>query len=340
MVSQSHASDFPPISTVEEQTHQENLPNTESPHHNPSEQSDHSNICESSSNLPISNETPIGSRADVHQVSPIISAGGINVTTNTQEIQSTIQHHKTHTLLVSSPLLHAPTPGLNNFNQEVDFQTQNPPTFEETQQSAISQPASPPNFEFSIFSNEFCPQFYKIFQMFNSGQPTQAKYQTTFEAINSLVEWRLQSLGFEKPAQGNFDFNQCSSSYTKWIDELSDHSSPFLNATKAGFYVSPQIFNMQIYDDITSPEPSISIPFSLEPHICNEKHPETIFVRHLIYMAQPCHFTIISWEKLIAASISATMDGFCIPKPPMTAPTTPGKVHAYLDMLTHFEGLK
>ncbi|MBW0485455.1 hypothetical protein O181_025170 [Austropuccinia psidii MF-1] len=57
-------------------------------------------------------------------------------------------------------------------------------------------------------------------------------------------------------------------------------------------------------------------------------------------MAQPCQFTIIAWAKLIAASISATMDEFCILKPPMTAPTTPGKVHTYLDMLTYFEGLK
>ncbi|MBW0559147.1 hypothetical protein O181_098862 [Austropuccinia psidii MF-1] len=57
-------------------------------------------------------------------------------------------------------------------------------------------------------------------------------------------------------------------------------------------------------------------------------------------MAQPCHFTIIAWAKLITASISAIMDEFCIPKPPMTAPTTPRKVHANLDMLKYFEGLK
>ncbi|MBW0511633.1 hypothetical protein O181_051348 [Austropuccinia psidii MF-1] len=130
--------------------------------------------------------------------------GGINVTINTQEIQSTIETpQNAHTPCVrsspndtsieppppscddvppqslesnSSPPSHAPTPGLNNLNQEFDFQTQNPPTLEETQQSPISQPASPPNVEFSIFSNEFCPQFFKIFQMFNSGQLTQAKY--------------------------------------------------------------------------------------------------------------------------------------------------------------------
>ncbi|MBW0463173.1 hypothetical protein O181_002888 [Austropuccinia psidii MF-1] len=79
-----------PIITEEEQTHEENLPNMENPHNNPSAQSDHSNICESSSNLPISNETPIHSREDVHHVSPIILAEGLNVTIKTQEIQSTI----------------------------------------------------------------------------------------------------------------------------------------------------------------------------------------------------------------------------------------------------------
>ncbi|MBW0462156.1 hypothetical protein O181_001871 [Austropuccinia psidii MF-1] len=57
-------------------------------------------------------------------------------------------------------------------------------------------------------------------------------------------------------------------------------------------------------------------------------------------MAQPHQFTIIAWEKLIAASISATMDEFCIPKPPMTAPTPTSKVNAYFDMLKYFEGLK
>ncbi|MBW0571299.1 hypothetical protein O181_111014 [Austropuccinia psidii MF-1] len=157
MVSQSHGSYFPPIFTEEEQTNQENLPNTECPHDNPSAQSDHSNICESSSNLPISNETPIHSRADVHQFSPITSAGVIDFTTNTQlEIQSTISTpQNAHTPCVrssphdtsieppppscddvppqsmessSSPPLHAPTPGLNNLHQEVDCQTQSPPT--------------------------------------------------------------------------------------------------------------------------------------------------------------------------------------------------------------------
>ncbi|MBW0461730.1 hypothetical protein O181_001445 [Austropuccinia psidii MF-1] len=51
-------------------------------------------------------------------------------------------------------------------------------------------------------------------------------------------------------------------------------------------------------------------------------------------MTQPCQFTIIF------ASISATMDEFCISKPLMTATTTTSKVNAYLDMLTYFEGLK
>ncbi|MBW0525016.1 hypothetical protein O181_064731 [Austropuccinia psidii MF-1] len=57
-------------------------------------------------------------------------------------------------------------------------------------------------------------------------------------------------------------------------------------------------------------------------------------------MAQPHQFTIITWEKLISASISAKMDELRISKPPMTAPTTPGKLHSYLDMPTYFEGLK
>ncbi|MBW0485684.1 hypothetical protein O181_025399 [Austropuccinia psidii MF-1] len=103
MVSQYHGSYFPPIFTEKEQTHEDNLPNTQSPRNNPSAQSDHRNICESSSNLPISNETPIHSRVDVHQVSPIISAGGINVTINTQEIQSTISTpQNAHTSCVQS----------------------------------------------------------------------------------------------------------------------------------------------------------------------------------------------------------------------------------------------
>ncbi|MBW0485456.1 hypothetical protein O181_025171 [Austropuccinia psidii MF-1] len=103
MVSQSHGSDFPPIFTEEKQTHEENLPNKESPCSNPSAQSDHSNICESSINLPISNETPIHSRADFHQFSPIISAGGIKVTINTQEVQSTISTaQNAHTPCVQS----------------------------------------------------------------------------------------------------------------------------------------------------------------------------------------------------------------------------------------------
>ncbi|MBW0559146.1 hypothetical protein O181_098861 [Austropuccinia psidii MF-1] len=155
MVSQSHGHDFPPISTEEEQTHQHNLPNTESPHNRPSAQSDHSNICESSSNLPISNETHIHSRADVHQSSPhdtsIEPPPPSCDDVPPQSMESSL-----------SPPLHAPTPGLNNLNQEVDCPTQNPPTLEETEQSPISQPASPPNIEFSIFSNEFRPQFSKF----------------------------------------------------------------------------------------------------------------------------------------------------------------------------------
>ncbi|MBW0483120.1 hypothetical protein O181_022835 [Austropuccinia psidii MF-1] len=190
MVSQSHGSDFLPMPTEEEQTHEESLPKMEIPCNNPSAQSDHNNICESSSYLPTSNETPIHSRKDVHQISPIIFSEGINVTINTQEIQSTISTpQNAHTPCVRSspqdtsikpthpscddvppqstesnscPPLNAPTPGLNNLNQEADCQAQNPPILVETEQAPISQPTTTPNIE-------FCPQFYNMFQIFNSG---------------------------------------------------------------------------------------------------------------------------------------------------------------------------
>ena len=74
---------------------------------------------------------------------------------------------------------------------------------------------------------------------------------------------------------------------------------------------------MPIYDQVTAPEIQISLPFSPDPSIRNEKHPETHFVRHLIYMSQPRSFTITAWAKVIAASVSETMDEFCIPKPPV-----------------------
>ncbi|MBW0588693.1 hypothetical protein O181_128408 [Austropuccinia psidii MF-1] len=108
----------------------------ESPHENPFAQNDHSNICESSSNLPISNETPIHSTADVHQVSPITSEGGINVTSSPHDTSIEPPHPSCDDVPPqsmesnSSPPSNAPTPGLNNLNQEVDCQNQNPPTLE------------------------------------------------------------------------------------------------------------------------------------------------------------------------------------------------------------------
>ncbi|MBW0460546.1 hypothetical protein O181_000261 [Austropuccinia psidii MF-1] len=125
------------------------------------------------------------------------SAEGINVTINTQEIQSTISTpQSTQTPCVrlsphdtsikpphpscddvppqstesnSSPPLHFPTPGLNNLNQEVDFQTQNPPILVETEEAPISQPTPTPNVEFSILSNEFHLQFF-VFNKNNHSQ--------------------------------------------------------------------------------------------------------------------------------------------------------------------------
>ncbi|MBW0484951.1 hypothetical protein O181_024666 [Austropuccinia psidii MF-1] len=124
----------------------------------------------------------------------------------------------------SSTPLHLQTPCLNHTLQQADCEIQTPPVLVEDEQAPTSQPTSTPNFECSIFSNPFCSQFYNIFQIFNSGRPTQAKYQMNFEAISSLIKWHLQALVGEKPAQGHFDINQCPSSYTQWIKELSDHS--------------------------------------------------------------------------------------------------------------------
>ncbi|MBW0578425.1 hypothetical protein O181_118140 [Austropuccinia psidii MF-1] len=57
-------------------------------------------------------------------------------------------------------------------------------------------------------------------------------------------------------------------------------------------------------------------------------------------MSQPKSFTINAWEKVIAASVSATMDEFCIPKPPVPPQAQIDEVHIYLDMISYFEGLK
>ncbi|MBW0547958.1 hypothetical protein O181_087673 [Austropuccinia psidii MF-1] len=97
---------------------------------------------------------------------------------------------------------------------------------------------------------------------------------------------------------------------------------------------------MPIYEQVTAPEVQISLPFSPDPRIRNEKHPETHFVHHLIYMSQPRSFTITFWEKVIAASVSATIDEFCIPKPPVPPQAQIYEVNTYLDMISYFEGLK
>ncbi|MBW0568284.1 hypothetical protein O181_107999 [Austropuccinia psidii MF-1] len=97
---------------------------------------------------------------------------------------------------------------------------------------------------------------------------------------------------------------------------------------------------MPIYEQVTAPEIQISLQFLPDPSICNEKHPETHFVCHLIYMSQPRSFTITSWEKVISASVSATMDKFCIPKPPVHPQAQIDKVTIYLDIIAYFEGLK
>ncbi|MBW0552851.1 hypothetical protein O181_092566 [Austropuccinia psidii MF-1] len=57
-------------------------------------------------------------------------------------------------------------------------------------------------------------------------------------------------------------------------------------------------------------------------------------------MLQPRSFTITAWAKVIAASVSATMDEFCIPNLPVPPQAQIDEVNIYLDMITYFEGLK
>ncbi|MBW0561813.1 hypothetical protein O181_101528 [Austropuccinia psidii MF-1] len=242
---------------------------------------------------------------------------------------------------------HAPTPGIRKPSNHLSHVGPSPPTLHEPHQNppsslmpAESQPLDSPNDQFSIFTDEFQSKFYELFKTFTHGRPTQAKNQTTFEAIDSLVSWRHQNSGSEEPEKGNFNLKQCSSSYSKWIDELCDNSAPFLNATKDEFYVTSSIFKIQLYEQVTAAEIHISLPFSPDPSICNEKDPETHFVCHLIYMLQPRSFTITAWAKVIAASVSETMDEFCIPKPPVPPQAQIDEVNIYLDMISYFEGLK
>ncbi|MBW0488350.1 hypothetical protein O181_028065 [Austropuccinia psidii MF-1] len=118
----------------------------------------------------------------------------------------------------------APTPGLQTANQPSDLEAHSPEIATPPVPNSTSQSSPQQSSNFSIFFEEFYPQFYNIFDMFGQGRPTQVKYQKKFEAIESLVLWRLKNLGSEKASKGNFDFKQCSSSYTKWIYELSENS--------------------------------------------------------------------------------------------------------------------
>ncbi|MBW0587499.1 hypothetical protein O181_127214 [Austropuccinia psidii MF-1] len=122
---------------------------------------------------------------------------------------------------------HAPTPGIRDPSNHLSHVGPFPPVFHEPHQNPPSslmppypQPLDSPNDQFSILTDEFQLKFYEIFKTFTHGRPTQAKYQATFEGIDSLVSWRHQNLGSEQPAKGNFNFKQCSSSYSKWIDKL------------------------------------------------------------------------------------------------------------------------
>ncbi|MBW0460569.1 hypothetical protein O181_000284 [Austropuccinia psidii MF-1] len=94
---------------------------------------------------------------------------------------------------------------------------------------------------------------------------------------------------------------------------------------------------MPIYKQVTSPEMNILLPFSPDPSIHNEKHSEAHFLKHLIYMFQPGSLT---WAKIIAASVSDTMDEFCIPKPPGTTKASIDEVNILLDIIAYFECLR
>ncbi|MBW0460893.1 hypothetical protein O181_000608 [Austropuccinia psidii MF-1] len=124
----------------------------------------------------------------------------------------------------------APTPGIRDQSNNLSPLGPSPPIFHETHQNPPSslippesQPLESPNDQLSIFTDEFQSKYFELFKTFTHGGPTQAKYQKTFEAIDSLVSWRHQNLGSKQPAKGKFNFKQCSSSYTKWIDKLCDN---------------------------------------------------------------------------------------------------------------------
>ncbi|MBW0516286.1 hypothetical protein O181_056001 [Austropuccinia psidii MF-1] len=97
---------------------------------------------------------------------------------------------------------------------------------------------------------------------------------------------------------------------------------------------------MPIYEQVAAPEIHSLLPFSPDPSICNEKHPENHLVLHPIYMSQPRSFTINAWEKVIAASVSETMDEFCVSKPPVPPQAKIYEFNIYLDMIAYLKGLK
>ncbi|MBW0535902.1 hypothetical protein O181_075617, partial [Austropuccinia psidii MF-1] len=290
----------------------------------------HVSIAENNSSPDVPSQIPLSLTSSINAPTPhvVSSPMHINHVKSFHTLSASHFENPDKNLLTSqsnpSTPSHAPTPGIRDPSNHLSHVGPYPPVLNEPHQNSPSSlmppeshPLDSPNHKFSIFTDEFQSKFYELFKTFTHGCPTQAKYQTTFEAIDSLVSWRHQNLGSEQPANGNFNFKQCSSSYSKWIDQLCDNSAPFLNATKDEFYVTSSIFKIPLYEQFTAPEIQISLPFSPDPSICNEKHPETHFLHHLIYMLPPRSFTITAWAKVIAASVSATMDEFCIPKPPV-----------------------
>ncbi|MBW0512311.1 hypothetical protein O181_052026 [Austropuccinia psidii MF-1] len=108
---------------------------------------------------------------------------------------------------------HAPTPGIRDPSNHLSHVGLSPPVLHETHQNPPSslmlpesQPLDSTNDQFSIFTDEFQSKFYELFKTFTHGCPTQAKYQTTFGAIDSLVSSGHQNLGSEQPEKGNFNF--------------------------------------------------------------------------------------------------------------------------------------
>ncbi|MBW0493952.1 hypothetical protein O181_033667 [Austropuccinia psidii MF-1] len=115
---------------------------------------------------------------------------------------------------------HAPTPRIRDPSNHLSHVGPSPSILHEPHQNPPeSQPLDSPNDQSTMFPDEFQSKFSEIFKTF-----TQAKYQTTFEAIDSLFSWCHQNLGSKQPAKGNFNFKQCPSSYSKEIDKLCNNS--------------------------------------------------------------------------------------------------------------------